>query len=88
MSKFKESLTYIKDMIKDPMYHTNNEEVFEKKYFGDEKVSKIRDIIDQNLLLAQQNAKEQVLQRRLFDGYYENLYASFLFIYEIEVILC
>ena len=87
MSKFKESLTYIKYMINDPVYHTNNEEVFEKKYLEDEKVSKIRDTIDQNMLLAQQNAREQVLQKRLFDGYYENLYASFLFIYEIEVIL-
>ena len=74
-------------MINDPVYHTNNEEVFEKKYLEDEKVSKIRDTIDQNMLLAQQNAREQVLQKRLFDGYYENLYASFLFIYEIEVIL-
>ena len=30
MSKFKESLTYIKYMINDPVYHTNNEEVFER----------------------------------------------------------
>lgn len=87
MSKFGESLAFIKSMSRESIYHTNNEESFNKKYL--EAVSSVRHTIDQQKIAEwQKNAhhKSQFLKYSL-GNYYENLYASFLFIYEIELIL-
>ena len=87
MSKFGESLAFIKSMPRESIYHTNNEEGFNKKYL--EAASSMRHTIDQQKIAGwQKNAHHKSqFQRYVFGNYYENLYASFLFIYEIELVL-
>ena len=81
-SRFKESLGFIKNMRTEDVYRTKDEDVFNEK-FVEEPSLKMELPVNH-----EQFAEEYpYLPNPFCNGFYDSLYPSFLFIYEIEGVL-
>lgn len=83
-SRFKQSLDLIKDFRNEEMYRFKNESDFINKYLENSSFS-----IDEQLMLNQEQFSERYpfLPNPLIGGFYNNFYAAFVFVYEIENVL-
>lgn len=83
----KKSLTFIKKMMEEDLYRTSHENEFKEKYldgFENEYFSIYKELITDREQFA---LKYPYLPGPSFSGLYNNLYDSFKFIYEIEIVL-
>lgn len=84
-SRFKESLGFVKSLIEEDIYHSENEEQFIQKYVEESEIK----IPKSDLLLPpdQFAQKHRFLPEPFHNGLYLNLFAAFLFIFETEIVL-
>ena len=86
-SRFKESLGFIKLMTTENIYQTENEEAFLEEYMGTLSSIDIPPEADRVLDEEQWARKYPYLPNPFHGGFFDSLYASFLFIYEMDILL-
>jgi len=81
-SRFKESLGFIKNMRTEDVYRTKDEDVFNEKFVEEPS-------LNMELPVNHEQFAEEYpyLPNPFCNGFYDSLYPSFLFIYEIEGVL-